>query len=360
MNATPDTPPADSPGESPGKGTNRLRSWYASLSKGVQVVVAVIVGAGAVAGAIGAILALWPDPTPELRAELSDVSVERNVTLDDYAATHETAAASPAAHRRTQLAAHVLAATTPEDTTTTEPTTTEETTTEETTTEETTTEETTTDGDDEEPTTTETNGDTTPPGVSTINEDGELSVVLSPESRERLSRGVRGALSDPTLADFDLGKVCSRSVTDPNCAFGTPGVVFMKVVDADGSPREVDEETVAEQLGALLIATRTRPVSGNSVQPVGVTVNFNVSLTGFKGRTVAVRWSLHHAGGGRVAREWLRNQPALWLVGEAERDSAGSDFWVPLPKTKGPFFVQVGVYDEDGVRLDFAETDPVG
>jgi hypothetical protein len=327
----------------------------------MQVLVAVIVGAGAVASAIGAIAALWPEPTPELRAELSDVVVDRNVTLDDYAASHEEAAAwAPSAFRPTQLVVHVAGATTAEGTTTeqttTDETTTEETTTEETTTEETTTEETTTDETTTEETTTETNGGTTPPGESTINEDGELEVVLSPESHERLSRGVRGALSDPALVDFDLGKVCFRNVVDRNCAFGTPVVVYIKVVDADGSPREVDEETVAKQLRALLIATRTRSVSGDRVQPVGITVNFNVSLTGFKDRTVAVRWSLHHAGGGQVAREWLRNRPALWLVGEAEKDSAGSDFWVPLPKSTGPFFVRVGVYDEDGVRLDFADT----
>jgi hypothetical protein len=326
----------------------------------VQVLVAVIVGAGAVASAVGAILALWPNPTPELRAELSDVAVDRNVTLDDYAASHEAAAAwTPSAPPRIRLVVHIAGATTPDDATT-EDTTTEETTTEETTTEETTTEETTTEETTTQETTTETNGGPAPPGMTTIGEDGKLRVVLSPESQERLNQGVRGALSDPALADFDLGKVCSRNVADPNCGFGTPGVVYIKVLDADGSPREVDEETVRDQLGALLIATRTRPVSGNRVQPVGVTVNFNVSLTGFKDRTVAVRWSLHHAGGGRVAHEWLRGQPALWLVGEAEKDSAGSDFWVPLPKTTGPFFVRVEVYDEDGVRLDFADTPRVG
>lgn len=318
----------------------------------MKALVALIVGAGAVAAAIGAILALWPDPTPELRAELSDVIVDRNVTLDEYAARHETAGASaPSAPAAMQLAAYLAAATTPESTTTTE----------------TTPEETTTDEDDEETTPTETTDDTTPTettptGGTTTSEEGELSVVLTEESRERLGQGVRGALSDPALAEVDLGKVCSRSVNDQNCGLRTH-VVYMQVVDEDGSPREVDAETVAEQLGALLTATRTQPVSaaGSSVQPIGVTVNFNISLTGFRDRKVAVRWSLHDAaGGGRVSRDWLRNQPALWLVGEAEKDSASSDFWVPLPKLRGPFFIRVSVYDEDGVRLDFVDTTRVG
>ena len=38
-----------------------MRRWYDSLSGAVQWLVKVVVGAGAVAAAIGSILALWPD-----------------------------------------------------------------------------------------------------------------------------------------------------------------------------------------------------------------------------------------------------------------------------------------------------------
>jgi hypothetical protein len=129
------------------------------------------------------------------------------------------------------------------------------------------------------------------------------------------------------------------------------------VRDEDGSPAEVNPATVKRQLVKLLASTRTLASGGGKVQPVGVTVNYNVSLTGFRGRTVTVRWSLYSAEGGVVPRDWLRNRPIRWLKGEAEKDSASDSFWVPLPKIGGRFFVRIGLYKEDGVRLDYADTE---
>jgi hypothetical protein len=41
---------------------------------------------------------------------------------------------------------------------------------------------------------------------------------------------------------------------------------------------------------------------------------------------------------------------------ERNGDSASDDFWAPIPKLKGPFFIRVGVYDAHGERLDYADT----
>jgi hypothetical protein len=93
---------------------------------------------------------------------------------------------------------------------------------------------------------------------------------------------------------------------------------------------------------------------------VGVMVTFNISLTGFDDDRTDVRWSLYSAGAGSVVpRAWLRSQLALSLRGTADDDGGSFDFWVPLPRKPGPYFVRLGVYD-DNTRLDYANTGPFG
>jgi hypothetical protein len=57
--------------------------------------------------------------------------------------------------------------------------------------------------------------------------------------------------------------------------------------------------------------------------------------------------------------DWLRNEPAQWLKGEANKDTASDSFWVPLPNMRGTFFVRVGVYDEHGGRLTYKDSDEI-
>jgi hypothetical protein len=102
-------------------------------------------------------------------------------------------------------------------------------------------------------------------------------------------------------------------------------------------------------------ATRTGP-SVNGAQLLGVAVKYKVSLTGFNGHKVSVRWSLHRVGGGLLSHEWLKEQPFRWLKGTAESDFASDEFWVPLPKDEGPFYVELALYDEHGGRLTYVDS----
>ncbi len=54
-----------------------------------------------------------------------------------------------------------------------------------------------------------------------------------------------------------------------------------------------------------------------------------------------------------MPRDWLLNRRAVQLTDEG----ASHDFWVPLPKLRGPFFVRIGIYDE-GKRLTFRDSRP--
>jgi hypothetical protein len=95
------------------EGTPR-RAWFSSLSRGVKWLVAAVITAGAVATAIGAIAALWPDSresAAELRAEISEVTVDRNVTLGAYTARQDEpkGSSAPTPPTKRQLVAFTLA-----------------------------------------------------------------------------------------------------------------------------------------------------------------------------------------------------------------------------------------------------------
>ncbi len=150
------------------------------------------------------------------------------------------------------------------------------------------------------------------------------------------------------------GSLCVNAFDDPGCGLLSDGD-YMQVFNDDGLPTDADPATIATRVATLLAGTRTQ---GREAQPIGVMVDYDVSVTGFRQHRVTVRWSLLEAGAGvQVPRKWLRNQSVRWLKGEAEKDSASGSFWVPLPKIRGPFQVRVSLYDEDNVRLAYADTD---
>jgi hypothetical protein len=95
-------------------------------------------------------------------------------------------------------------------------------------------------------------------------------------------------------------------------------------------------------------------------QPVGVIVNYHITLTGYVDQPVVVRWSLWSLKSGSVTglpEQWLRNRPIQTLIGQAVTDSAGPEFWIPLPTEAGPFEVEIGAYGSSG-RLDYRDSRP--
>lgn len=90
---------------------------------------------------------------------------------------------------------------------------------------------------------------------------------------------------------------------------------------------------------------------------LGHVVNFRVRIEGMVGRCAYVRWSLFDAREqARVRERWLRNRDALFLVPDRLDDEGSADFWVPLPRRPGPYYVRIELFDDSGGRLDFANT----
>jgi hypothetical protein len=119
-----------------------------------------------------------------------------------------------------------------------------------------------------------------------------------------------------------------------------------------------DPEKRTKAILSVLRSTRTRSAgSGKRREPLGVAVTFDLTLEGFKGRKVEVRWSLYR-GGGRVATPWLKDHPVLSVKGEADVDRASPEFWVPLPKQRARYFVAIEVFDDKGTKLTRKKTTP--
>jgi hypothetical protein len=357
--------------------------WFRSLSKGVKWLVAAVITAGALATAIGGIVALWPDPpspVEELRAEISSVTVDAPVTLDEYQARREAESdageksSAPAPRRpapRASLAAVTLprspvetapgVAPTRSPSITTPPATTAPITTAPITTAPATT---------APPTTTPPAATTTPappttappvmttPTTTDPEDDDEGLVVkvrLGDQARTRMHEGVRQALESPGVDQTDIGDACSTDLTDPDCGLSSLGV-SLRLVGKDGTSAPDPDPLLAEQLTKILTGIRTESLPSGQSQPVGVTVNYKITLTGFRGRIAVVRWALHSRAG-TVPRPWLGSQVASRLKAEAENDTATPQIWVPLlPKDEGPFFVRLEVFNDLGERLDFRDT----
>jgi len=131
-------------------------------------------------------------------------------------------------------------------------------------------------------------------------------------------------------------------------------------VMCDVSPCGPDSvRNLREPLDKAFTGAREHRIGGAlmSRKCVGVTVSVNITMTGLQGDTADVRWSLYIARRGvNVPRAWLRSRSVCLPRSEAIKDTGSGEFWVPLPRKKGPFFIRIEVYSGAGKRLDYADT----
>ena len=208
---------------------------------------------------------------------------------------------------------------------------------------------------DSQPPPAESQGEPSPsePGRS------ESSTQSDGASSQRRSEGEILTKVKEKLPPEKLPDACSYEGSDVVC--GGSDEAFMRRLLP---PSDIEEGAGgdgavanAKALLAVLENTRSRPVSSGGTEPMGVTLSFDLELEGFSGKKAEVRWSLYDAGARkRVPRDWLVNRRALALRPEAAFDRESSEFWVPLPKRRGPFFVRLTVYDDEGERLTFSDS----
>jgi len=90
------------------------------------------------------------------------------------------------------------------------------------------------------------------------------------------------------------------------------------------------------------------------LDPLGAQVRVDVELDGFRGKSVMLYWSLIQQGtGARLYGTWLSNHLAYQLKATTDMDTGSVEFWVPLPKAPGPYFVRIEVrYESVAVASD--------
>jgi hypothetical protein len=189
----------------------------------------VVVGAGAVAGAIGAILALVPGPAPPLRANLGDVRVGPQLTLADWAirAAPGTALA-PSGATASRLAAEVMVQAGDETTSV---------------------------------------GPTGPSGGPVIQPRR-----LSEEDTKALNDGLTLALSNPdaSLTETDLGSACADDVARPECGLRSTATYLLEA-HSPPTPRASritsSRSLTASAFPRLWGSRSASPSTSNSLRP---------------------------------------------------------------------------------------------
>jgi hypothetical protein len=94
-------------------------------------------------------------------------------------------------------------------------------------------------------------------------------------------------------------------------------------------------------------------------QTLGNVVSYRLEMEGFARRTVRVYWSLHEESGQRVSDKTLTDQlgwPSNNFQAKRRVNVVSGDAFVPLPKAGGTYFVKLGVWDGQGVRMDIIDS----
>jgi hypothetical protein len=87
----------------------------------------------------------------------------------------------------------------------------------------------------------------------------------------------------------------------------------------------------------------------------GALLDFRVTVTGFKGKHLRLKWELFADTTGRQINE----SKAIVITPTNYKDAANWQFWIPLPHRRGPFFAVVELLEQKRyhtLRLDTLRT----
>jgi hypothetical protein len=94
-------------------------------------------------------------------------------------------------------------------------------------------------------------------------------------------------------------------------------------------------------------------------ETVGNVVSYRLEMEGLARRTVRVFWSVYEESGQRVKNVDLNDQfgwPSNDFEANRRINVVSGDAFVPLPKHDGIYFVEIGVWDGEGVRMDVIDS----
>lgn len=182
-----------------------------------------------------------------------------------------------------------------------------------------------------------------------------VPIELDIQQVGKVNEALTEALQAPGVPrGLDVSTPCKQDASDEGCGLATN----LGLADEEGNVKDFSTMSLAMQLTRVFKGTRNRRVLGQPAKRdlLGVYVTFNVKLIGFRGGKLNVRWSLWSAGGSRVRDPWLVNRQVQVLDGRANKDSVGGEFWAPLPRERGLYYIRIEIRDSDNRRLDYVNT----
>jgi hypothetical protein len=196
----------------------------------------------------------------------------------------------------------------------------------------------------------------TPTGSPTGSQAGPILFPpppgMSPAGESRIGtelvRVVAG--EDPGL---DLG----------HCAECSERLLHVGALDANGHNRPLQRAaaTIASVLrdSQSVLAAAGPGTGGRSKRvPLGELVSVNMELAGLQGQPVFLSWSIFQENGRtRLFGNWLNSFVAYRLEATTEDDTGTLEMWIPLPKPPGPYFVRVSL-STDGASLTSMDSGP--
>ncbi len=144
---------------------------------------------------------------------------------------------------------------------------------------------------------------------------------------------------------------------DPN----DPVSVFITANATDPKGEVVPAEKAAKAIVEKLKVTRSEPEANGHRVPVGVVVTARIRIQNAVGVPVRIVWKLEDAGGRteRLSREWMAGAPALLLRAQSSDDRGVFSLWVPVPRERGTYIVNVTAsHPGSGSPDDFFTTRP--
>jgi hypothetical protein len=163
------------------------------------------------------------------------------------------------------------------------------------------------------------------------------------------------------------GALLALAATIVGLISGIAGLVFLFAPDLQPSG-EADEETATlSQLRVRpnvsfreYLAREDMPTTGYTAQKLaerGALLQFRVSITGFEGRRLILKWELFdEQGGGQVDESLDRS-----IKPTTKTNAANQRFFVPVPQEAGQYYAVVELLEQKEnhlLPLDTLETDP--
>lgn len=149
----------------------------------------------------------------------------------------------------------------------------------------------------------------------------------------------------PAVSAAESGRVqnkvqkdCERQLDEQFCRSTLLEVTNVAGEDGD---QMTSKEVIARQAAMVGSLRTVKPRGSTKPEPVGVVVVVNVDLSGLRGKPVLLSWSMWQKNGvTRLYREWLNERLAYRMTASSDHDTASVDFWIPLPKATGPYFIR--------------------